>query len=432
MLWRTRYRIREFLAASIWPLPTAIVILASFLANGTGSVDDAVADESNDVTSALATFTEGAATTLLSSIAGAMITFTGFVFAVLLLVVQFGSAQFTPRVLRTVYSDRLTQVTLGVFVGTFVFALSTLARVGEELPATFSINIAILLVLASVILFIALISRTARRMRATTIADRVVADGLAAIGRAYPPLEGRADPEPEATPATEPRPPDLVSRLGRSGYLQVVNSKGLMRLAAANGVEISLRRGIGDYVTSGAGLFEVRGGTVSARLLRRSVIVRDERTSATDPAFALRVLADIANKALSPGVNDPTTAVQTIDRIEILLEELSARELPSGRSSDSDGTVRLHVPTATWRDLLELGVGEIHQYGRSSAQVTRRLRAALLNLMTITPEGDRQDALREQLARIDRLTEREFPDELDRSQAAAADWQGLGLSRSAG
>lgn len=411
MRWRLTTRLKGIAEASIWPIPVAITVVAFFLADGAISVEEANDD-------AVLIFSSGTATALLAAIAAAMITFTGFVFSVLLLVVQFASGQFTPRALRTAYRDRLTQISLGVFVGTFVYTLNVLAEIRDNLVPTFAVSVAILFVLISVILFIALVSRVSRSMRASRIADTVVRDGVRSIRRSCPPLADRP-PTPMGLASGGPDGPAREVHAAAAGVLQAVDRRGLERIARRAGGRIEIRRGIGDYVGEAFPLFRVSGGEISAASLRRAVVIADERALLNDPLFALRIVVDIATRALSPGVNDPTTAVQAIDRVQTLLHELAARDLPGGDVHDGDGVLRLREPQPTWGDVLDLGVDEIADYGAESVQVARRLRALLLDLLATTPV-ERRDAVRARLARLG---------EDDGSRPPIADWQGLGLAR---
>ncbi|MGI9540138.1 MAG: DUF2254 domain-containing protein [Miltoncostaeaceae bacterium] len=403
MRWRLRNRLRELAEASIWPIPVAITVAAFLLADATIAVDAANDD-------AVLIFDPTTATALLAAIAAAMITFTGFVFSVLLLVVQFASGQFTPRVLRTAYRDRLTQVALGIFVGTFVYTLNVLSEIRDEAVPTFAVSVAILFVLISVILFIALVSRVSKSMRAPRIADTVVRDGLDAIARTCGPHGG-----PDAPGRALPADADDKVAAEETGILRAVDRRGLARLARNAGAEIELRRAVGDHLGRGTPLFIVRGGEIPAARLRRRVIVADERAIGDDPLFALRIVVDIAARALSPGVNDPTTAVQAIDRVQTLLEALVDRDLPGGDVCDGDGSPLLREPQPTWGDVLELGIDEIATYGADSEQVMRRLRALLADLTVLAPPGERREATRARLAAL--------------GESAPADWQGLGLAR---
>lgn len=189
-----------------------------------------------------------------------------------------------------------------------------------------------------------------------------------------------------------------------------------------------LTRSIGDFVTPGTPLVEVHRAALPAggKQLRGLFALGRERTIEQDPALALRILVDIAVKALSPAVNDPTTAVQVLDHIEAFVEvvartELHGRYVLSGR----DGAVRVLIPGRGWAEYLELAVTEIRDYGTTSTQVCRRLRALLDGLLATVPP-DRQSAVRDELCRLEAAVEAAFPDPVARSRASGSDPQGIG------
>ena len=184
---------------------------------------------------------------------------------------------------------------------------------------------------------------------------------------------------------------------------------------------------VGDLLAPGAPLFRVHddGGALDDGWLQSAVAVGDERTMRQDPAFAFRLLADISAKALSPGVNDPTTATQALDQIELLLRQLGGRRLGPGVARDDGGTVRLVYPVPSWEDFLSLAVDETRQFGEGSVQVTRRLRALLEDLREAVA-AERRPAVEAELRLLDSSADRAFADRGDRLSAAARDRQGLG------
>jgi uncharacterized membrane protein len=161
----------------------------------------------------------------------------------------------------------------------------------------------------------------------------------------------------------------------------------------------------------------------------RAIDLQWERTFEQDPKYPIRLLVDIAIKALSPAINDPTTAVQTIDQIEDLLRRLGQCELDAGYICDSCGIVRLIIPMPNWDDYLRLAFDEIRQYGATSVQVMRRLRSALLGLMSSLPAGERAKAVQRYIEHLDLAVEHSPLDAEDRFMARQDDRQGLGLSR---
>ena len=179
----------------------------------------------------------------------------------------------------------------------------------------------------------------------------------------------------------------MVRHEGRPGVVSALDRARLVRAATAAGAVIEVRFGIGGYVPTGADLFAIRGAAqgVDRAELRKGVILAEERTITQDPAFALRAIVDIALRALSPAVNDPTTAVQALDGIDALLMEFAARDLERGRITGEDGALRLVYPNMVWADVLDLSLTEIRHYGVDTPQIARRLRALLLGLAEQAP-----------------------------------------------
>jgi uncharacterized membrane protein len=207
--------------------------------------------------------------------------------------------------------------------------------------------------------------------------------------------------------------------------------KGLVELASRMGGTIRIVPQVGDFVATGDPLFQVNQGSriVEERELQQSVAIGPERTVEQDPAFAFRIIVDIAIKALSPAINDPTTAVSGIDQIHRLLRVLAARDLGDGRVRDRAGRLRVVFPTPGWEDFVRLGITEIRQYGAGSIQVVRRLRAMLEDLIEAVPP-DRRPVLREQLKLLDRTVENHFPELDEQTLGKMADYQGIGGSSS--
>ena len=184
---------------------------------------------------------------------------------------------------------------------------------------------------------------------------------------------------------------------------------------------------MGDYVVEGGSLVEVHGGdgTITTYEVLRQFDIARERTMRQDPAYGIRQLVDIGEKALSPSLNDPTTAVQAIDRLHDLLDRIAHRSLLSGVYTDDDGVVRLVRPVMTWAGYVTLAFEEIREYGATSVQVQRRLRAAIAELLRVVP-AERSEPLERQIRLLDRSARRTFPDLEERHLASGADESGIG------
>jgi uncharacterized membrane protein len=222
----------------------------------------------------------------------------------------------------------------------------------------------------------------------------------------------------------------VVGFVGESGVVMAFGAAGLVRLAEEADAIVELVPQVGDFVAVGEPLFRVVGPrSVSPDALRGCVAIGTERTLEQDPRFVFRILVDIASKALSPAINDPTTAVQALDNIQHLLMLLGRRHLDDGRVLDRAGKLRLVHGTPGWPDFVMLAVSEVRQFGAGSLQVNRRLQAMLEHLLEVLPE-DRRPPLREELVLLGKAVERSFDNEEDRRRAKVADRQGVGGSES--
>ena len=188
---------------------------------------------------------------------------------------------------------------------------------------------------------------------------------------------------------------------------------------------------VGDTLVEGSALLHVHnsGTPLPEDALRRAIHLKRERTFEQDPKYPIRLLVDIAIKALSPAINDPTTAVQTIDQLEDLLRRLGAAELDAGYAVDESGALRLVFPTPTWEDYLSLAFDEIRHFGSNSVQVMRRMRSALVGLAEALPSQERVETVRNYLEHLDRVIGASPFDVEDKKMARQEDRQGIGLSR---
>jgi uncharacterized membrane protein len=231
----------------------------------------------------------------------------------------------------------------------------------------------------------------------------------------------------------EARQRPVTQTLRYSGEPQTVaklNIGALLRQAQAVDAVIVLECAVGDTLVEDTLLLHVYGGRPLAETgLREAIQVARERSFEQDPKYPLRLLVDIAIKALSPAINDPTTAVQAIDQIEDLLHRLGRRALDAGCVRDNQGNLRLVFPTPSWEDYLTLAFDEIRQYGASSVQVMRRLRSALLGLADSVTEAERKEVVQRYLYHLNLVVEHSVLDAEDRLMALQEDRQGLGLSR---
>jgi len=255
--------------------------------------------------------------------------------------------------------------------------------------------------------------------------------GFAVIESVYP--EPSLGPDAPKSPRHDLGPADrVILHDGTSGIVLTVDRARLMGAAeTANGV-IEFVPQVGDFVAIDEPLFKLYGGAYSAndKMLRSTVEFGSERTLEQDPTFAFRIVIDIALKALSPAINDPTTAVLAIDQLHRLLRLVGKRHLRTDEISDATGRLRVIFSTPNWEDFVHLTFSEIRQCGSNNLQIVRRLRAMIENLSQTLP-SHRQPALQQQLSLLDREVTRlfQYPEEL--ALARVGDSQGLG-GRSSG
>ncbi|MDS4021647.1 MAG: DUF2254 domain-containing protein [Candidatus Competibacter sp.] len=374
----------------------------------------------------------------LSAIASGMMALTGIVFALAFVMVQFSAVAYSPRLVAWFGRDPVLFHSLGLFVATFSYAIATLAwidRGGDGRVPLFSVVLVTVLLILSMMVFAKLVQRL-NDVQITNVLHFVGQQGREVIRAMFPRLDAPAGATPEswqtAVEAVRQRP--VTQTLRYSGEPQTVANfqiAALVRQAQAVDAVIVMECAVGDTLTEDTPLLRVHGGRqpLAETPLRRAIRLARERTFEQDPKYPLRLLVDIAIKALSPAINDPTTAVQALDQIEDLLHRLGRRALDAGCVADEQGNLRLVIPTPTWEDYVTLSFDEIRQFGVSSVQVMRRLRSALLGLMDSVTEAERKEVVQRYLHHLNLVVERSVLDAEDKVMALQEDRQGLGLSR---
>jgi len=374
-LWRAE--VRERVNGSLWFLPTICVLGAIILGEVAGAVDERI-DASVGARAFLISDPTTAAV-VAGTIAAATLAFVAVVFATTLVAIQLAASQYSPRAVRIFIRSRITRVTLGVFLATFVFAVTTLIGSRANLAAddqyapVVSISVLVVLTIATVLGFVAYLHGVVRLMRVQYLLANVADETRVAIVANFPPDSAYLDVDPPS-PDAEPR---LVRYDGRAGVLSAVDQSGLVELCRSRGGWLELSVHVGEYLAHGTVIGRVHGGRLDDGDIVARLLVRGERTFLQDPGFGLRQLVDIAIRALSPAVNDPTTAVQALDRINDLLAVAGSRPRPSGLRVDADHVPRLSVQVVDFELLLTLSLTEIIRYGADSPQVVRRLFALL-------------------------------------------------------
>jgi uncharacterized membrane protein len=348
--------------------------------------------------------------------------------------VQFSSVAYSPRLVLWFSRDPVISHGMGIFTATFIFSLSALAwtdRYGSGKVPFVSTWVVILLVIASVLILSLMVQRLAVLQVSGVIAF-VGIRGRRAVEEMYP-VAVIADADKKGLENSPPLNLPVTQSLLHVGGPMVIDEydlPALVQLAVAAQGVITLPYAVGDSVFEGDILATVNGGDrpIPLNMLRQAVQLDRQRSFEQDPKYALRLLVDIAIRALSPAVNDPTTAVQALDEIEDLLRRLATRQLEVGRMADSAGTLRLIFPTPIWEDFLSLAFDEIRFYGATSLQVMRRLHTALRDLIGVVPP-ERRNAVRHYIEHLDMNVKSSILDSEDQMSALRQDRQGLGLTR---
>ncbi len=393
MAQRARYvpirwlNLRETVVLSMWFVPGVFVAGAIGLCGLMLAID-----RGTDVDwSWLPGSTPGAAEDLASTVAAGMLTFTAVVFSTTLVAIQLAGGQYSPRVVRVFVRSTLTHVTLGIFLATFVFALGALVEIrdgDDQSVPVLTILTLFVMVLATLVAFIAFSHGIVRLLRVQYLLRTITAHAREAIERFVPgerAYVAAAAPVPSADPA-------LVRNGHRTGVLMSLDMRGLADAGAAAGGWVELLVQPGEYLGEDTPVARVHGGgaaTEPAGDLLACLLLGGERTLIQDPGFGLRQLVDIAARALSPAINDPTTAVQVVDRLAGLLAVVAERPDPSGHYADDAGVVRVRAREPGFARLATLAFTEISLFGAGSPQVTRRLLAAYDVLEGIT-SGERR------------------------------------------
>lgn len=408
---------------SLWFVPSVAVVVGTVLAVL------AVQIPTPEATSELARvwlFGGGAAgaRSMLSAIAGSLITVTGVVFSVTIVALQLASSQFTPRVLGSFMADRVNQGVLGVFIGTFTYTLLVLRTIRSEaddrelfVPHV-AVTVALVLLIVSIAALIIYINHSARSIQASVILHRETDRTLGRVEVLFPervghPSHDQSDDPHDTTPPAGPARTVLASR---SGYVQALHADSLWKVENAHRAQfITIRMdvAIGAFVFPGKQLATVwPADVVDERVecaVRAAFALGSERTIEQDVEFGLVVIADIALRALSPGINDPTTAMQCIDRLTEILAALGTRDRPSAARRSPDGTVRLLMPSPTFSQVVSIAFDQIRLFGAENPTIATRLLVSIGELGTVVP-ARLHDTLRAQADAVLQQSRRSIDD----------------------
>ena len=439
----------ERLRANFWFVPTLMVVGAIALSFGAISLDRATGgrDGQNWLATLGWVFTRGpeGSRAVLSTTAGSMVTIASITFSITVVALQLASSQFGPRLLRNFMRDRGNQVALGTFISTFTYCLLVLRTVNGTGPEDswfvphISVTIGVVLALASLGVLIYFIHHAAASIQADNVIASVAADLDGAIDRLYPEDEDEEEEEgePSGSPPADPSlvdaevardiPDDFDRRScpipsAESDYLQAIDDDGLMTAAVDKDLIIRIAHRPGQFVVAGNPLARAwpadRVDEETVRAIRGAFYLGRHRTLTQDVEFAVDQLVEIALRALSPGLNDPFTAITCIDRLGAALCRLAGRRIPSAYRRDDDGRLRVVASMAeSMSGIVDATFHQVRQSSRTNAAVTLRLLETIATVLGQARAPTFRAALLQHAAIIHRGSQEGLPDPWDRAEA---------------
>lgn len=390
-------RLAESLRSSLWALPSALIVLAIVAVVGTLSLDRHLGYELSALWWPLGAGVEGTRSTL-AVIAGSVMTVAGVSFSMTIVVLQLASSQYSPRVVRSFRRDRMIQAVLGVFVGTFMFALiamRTIAAGDEGAPFTAPVTVTVALALGttSMVMLVVLVHHVARMVQVSSIIGAIEHEAREALDHLFPEMLGEAEeiPPPEPPPSRGADPGTI--RAPRDGYVQYVDAG---EVDAIGGAElVRLEHWVGEFVREGdvlASVWPARERECDAHAAS-AFVIGAHRTMHQDVRYGVRLLVDIALRALSPGVNDPTTAVDCVNAIGALLCCAARRRFPVPTRRTDRGLI-VYAPRPSIADLIGEAFEEIVSAADRSPPVQLAVLDALSAIARRDPRGHHGEALR--------------------------------------
>jgi uncharacterized membrane protein len=419
MIWNQLYRHRSYVRSSLWVVPFIAIPFELLIIRLVDWLDGRLKWP-------FLNFAVSGAQAMVQTIVTANLSFIVFTFGSLLVAIQVASGQLTPRIIATtLLRNKVVKYTVGLFIFTLLFGVSTQGRIDKEVPQL-AVFLSAILCICCFAAFFYLIDYASRLLRPVSILAHVANDGLRVIENVYP-SPSLAQEAPERYRDKLGAPDRIVRHEGTSAIVLAVNLKTILACAEGSDAVVEFVPQVGDFVGVDEPLFNVYGGirTVDESMLRSTVAFGSERTMEQDPTFSFRIIVDIALRALSPAINDPTTAVLAIDQLHRLLRTVGKRNLRTDEIMDSSRKLRVICRTPNWEDFVNLAFSEIRACGSQNLQIVRRLCAMIENLLETLP-SHRDAALQLELNLIDRDIAKNFPYAEEQALARIADSQGLG------
>jgi uncharacterized membrane protein len=415
------------LHSSFWFVPTLMVVLALGLSFLTIAIDQG---QETDIVSELGwaySLGPSGSRAILSAIAGSMVSVATTAFSITIVALQLASSQFGPRLLRNFIQDTGNQVVLGTFISTFVYSLMVLRTINgveeNEFVPHIAVTCGIGLAIASIGVLIYFIHHSASSIQVDQVIKKVGCDLDDAIDRLFPEKIGRSASKQQQEQSIADVPPDFdqVScsiKSISSGYVQAIDDNELMKIATEKKLLVRVEQRPGRFVVQGSELVRVfpkeKENKKLTAQINNAFVFGSQRTEQQDIEFSIDQLVEIAVRALSPGINDPFTAIRCIDQLNAALCHFAQREIPSPYRYDNHDQLRIIAAPIAFADVTDAAFNQIRQYGQSSVAVTMRLLEAIAVIASFTHRPSDQTALRRHADMIERGSQEGIAEELDR------------------
>jgi len=419
-------RYRQFwskLRSSFWLLPSVIVVVSITLAAILIEAESAVSDQWLAKWPKLLGVGAAGARGMMSTIAGSMMTVVGVTFSMVLMVLAMASSQYTSRILRNFIRSRATQVVLGIFAGIFTYCLIVLRTIRSGDEGTYIPNLAVsfgfVLSLVGVVALIFFIHYIASSIQASNIIASVAEETIASIDRLFPEDLAHGSGDDDEQPLHPPSEQKWRAVMaGKSGYIQSVNSAALVSLARDRNTIVWMDHGIGEFVVQNTPLaslaLEEPPDQAMIEALQATFSLNRHRTVYQDAAFGIRQIVDIALKALSPGINDTTTAVMCVDYLTSILARIAPRKIPSSYRYEEE-KLRVIAKGPTFASLLSEAFDQLRESANGNLGIMLRMLGALQTIASLADNQSRRRVLLEQVECIAELGARTIESPHDRA-----------------
>lgn len=415
------------LHSSFWFIPSLMVILAILLSFLTIHLDQT---SKTDVIGKLGwaySLGPSGSRAILSAIAGSMVSVATTAFSITIVALQLASSQFGPRLLRNFMQDTGNQIVLGTFISTFVYSLMVLRTINgvdqNEFVPHIAVTCGLGLAIASVGVLIYFIHHSATSIQVDHVISKVGCELDEMIDRLFPKQMGRGASKHRQEPLTSDIPANFDREASpipahSSRYVQAIDTDQLMQIATESNILLQLQRRPGDFVIKGSPLALIYPAeSVCKKLVEQindAFVLGSQRTDQQDVEFSINQLVEIAARALSPGINDPFTAIRCIDQLSAALGHLAQKEIPSAYRYDDNDKLRVIAEPVTFVDVTDAAFNQIRQYGQTSVAVTMRLLEAIAVIAPFTHTKADRAALLRHANMIDRGSEEGITEGLDR------------------